>query len=49
MPRLKRCSPDSKRPVQLVFAGKAHPADRPGQEVLRHVHDVTFNTSCAIA
>lgn len=43
LPRLKKLLTDSKRPVQLVFAGKAHPADRPGQEVLRHVHEVTFS------
>ena len=28
--------------MQVVLAGKAHPADRPGQEVLRHVHDATL-------
>ena len=39
--RIKRLLTNSKRPVQLVFSGKAHPADRPGQEVLRHVHDAT--------
>jgi glycogen phosphorylase len=44
MPRLKKLLTDPKRPMQLVFAGKAHPADRPGQEVLRHVHEVTFNS-----
>ena len=44
LPRLKRLLTDSKRPVQLVFAGKAHPADRPGQEVLRHVQEVTFSS-----
>src|SRR5262245_28690558 len=44
LPRLKRLLTDPRRPVQLVFAGKAHPADRPGQEVLRHVHEVTFNS-----
>ncbi|HVZ73848.1 MAG TPA: alpha-glucan family phosphorylase [Polyangia bacterium] len=43
LPRLKALLTNSKRPVQLVFAGKAHPADRPGQEVLRHVHELTFN------
>jgi starch phosphorylase len=43
LPRLKKLLTDPKRPVQLVFAGKAHPADRPGQEVLRQVHEVTFN------
>jgi len=42
LPRLTRLLTDSKRPVQLVFSGKAHPADRPGQEVLRQVHESTI-------
>ncbi len=42
--RLRPLLLDPKRPVQLVFAGKAHPADRPGQEVLRAVHDATLNS-----
>ncbi len=28
---------DSQTPIQLVFAGKAHPQDRPGKEVLQEV------------
>jgi len=39
MPRLTRLITSRERPVQLVFAGKAHPADRPGQDVLRRVHE----------
>jgi starch phosphorylase len=39
MPRLIRLLTNPERPVQLLFAGKAHPADKPGQEVLRNVHD----------
>ncbi|HEY3592642.1 MAG TPA: alpha-glucan family phosphorylase [Polyangiaceae bacterium] len=39
MPRLRRLLTDPERPVQLVFAGKAHPADKPGQEVLKRVHE----------
>ena len=39
MPRLIRLITGRDRPVQLVFAGKAHPADRPGQDVLRRVHE----------
>jgi glycogen phosphorylase len=35
--RLKRILLDPNRPMQLVFSGKAHPNDRPGQEVLRTV------------
>ena len=42
MERLRRILLDSKRPVQLVFSGKAHPADRPGQEVLRTVFGSTL-------
>jgi starch phosphorylase len=40
--RLIKLVTDSTRPVQLVFAGKAHPADRPGQELLRRVHEATL-------
>lgn len=28
---------DRDRPIQFVFAGKAHPADEPGKEVLNHI------------
>ncbi len=27
--------------VQLVFAGKAHPADVPGQELIKKIHDIS--------
>jgi glycogen phosphorylase len=33
--RLARLLRDPKRPVQLIVAGKAHPADRPGQALIR--------------
>ncbi|MEJ2089762.1 MAG: alpha-glucan family phosphorylase, partial [Gammaproteobacteria bacterium] len=29
------------RPVVFIFAGKAHPADEPGQALLRHVHEIS--------
>ncbi|WP_126443993.1 alpha-glucan family phosphorylase [Sulfuricystis multivorans] len=32
------CNPE--RPVLFVFAGKAHPADQPGQALIRRVHEV---------
>ncbi|MFM9128893.1 MAG: alpha-glucan family phosphorylase, partial [Candidatus Limnocylindrus sp.] len=35
--RLTRIVSNSDRPVQIVFAGKAHPADRAGQEVIRDI------------
>ncbi len=35
--RLARLLWDGERPVQVVFAGKAHPADRPGQRVIQDI------------
>jgi len=35
--RLARLVHDAARPVQFVFAGKAHPADRPGQQVIQSI------------
>jgi starch phosphorylase len=37
MERLARLVHDADRPVQLLFAGKAHPADRPGQQVIQEI------------
>jgi starch phosphorylase len=36
--RLRRLLVNPRRPVQLVFAGKAHPADEPGKGVLQRVY-----------
>ncbi len=35
--RLARIMSHPERPIQMVFAGKAHPADKPGQEFIRHI------------
>jgi starch phosphorylase len=35
--RLARLVWDNDRPIQIVFAGKAHPADRPGQSVIQEI------------
>jgi starch phosphorylase len=35
--RVKRLLNDPKRPVQLVFAGKAHPQDKGGKELIRSI------------
>ncbi len=37
MDRLARLVHDAERPVQFIFAGKAHPADRPGQKVIQEI------------
>lgn len=35
--RLHALVTDAHRPVQVLLAGKAHPADRAGQELIRHI------------
>jgi glycogen phosphorylase len=37
MDRLARMLWDEHRPLQVIFAGKAHPADRPGQHVIEEI------------
>jgi starch phosphorylase len=39
--RLRAMVSDPARPVQFLFAGKAHPADREGQEVVRRLFALT--------
>ncbi|MBZ0115167.1 MAG: alpha-glucan family phosphorylase, partial [Thermoanaerobaculia bacterium] len=38
---LRRLVSDPERPIQIVFAGKAHPADRPGQEMIQHIFQLS--------
>ena len=35
--RLERIVGDKERPVQIIYAGKAHPRDNPGKELIREV------------
>ncbi|HEX8803200.1 MAG TPA: alpha-glucan family phosphorylase, partial [Acidimicrobiales bacterium] len=44
--RLRHLLLDEERPVQLVFAGKAHPADEAGKEMIRRI--VAFSADPAI-
>ncbi len=37
--RLARLLQDAERPVIMLFAGKAHPQDMPGQTLIRRVHE----------
>lgn len=41
MHRLYNILNNSERPVQIVFAGKAHPADRPGQEFIKRIYEIS--------
>ena len=37
--RIKRILGNPDMPLQIIFAGKAHPADRPGQEIIKNIVD----------
>ncbi|MGH8494911.1 MAG: alpha-glucan family phosphorylase, partial [Gammaproteobacteria bacterium] len=39
--RLRELLHQDGRPVLIIFAGKAHPADQPGQALIREVHEVS--------
>jgi starch phosphorylase len=39
--RLASMTNDPKRPVQFIFAGKAHPRDDPGKRVLQQISELT--------
>ncbi|HEY0675646.1 MAG TPA: alpha-glucan family phosphorylase, partial [Immundisolibacter sp.] len=40
--RLARLLGDADRPVLIMFAGKAHPSDKPGQELIRQIHEFSM-------
>ena len=40
--RLKHILNDKEKPVVIFFAGKAHPADRPGQELIRQIYEMSM-------
>ncbi|HQI01042.1 MAG TPA: alpha-glucan family phosphorylase [Deltaproteobacteria bacterium] len=43
--RLAKLINDSKRPIQLIFAGKAHPRDNEGKALLQHIAQFSYDTS----
>jgi starch phosphorylase len=47
MQQLAQMVNDAKRPVQLVFAGKAHPHDEPGKRVLQQIAQMMRNADFA--
>ena len=40
--RITQILNNSERPVQLIFAGKAHPADVEGQELIKRIHQISM-------
>jgi glycogen phosphorylase len=41
--RLRALLHDAERPIQFVFAGKAHPADTPGKELIQRIEQFARN------
>lgn len=39
--RLSRILNDPERPVQFIFAGKAHPADKAGQDLIKYIVEIS--------
>ena len=40
--RITQILNNSQKPVQLIFAGKAHPADKEGQDLIKYIHEVSM-------
>ena len=40
--RITQILNNADRPVQLIFAGKAHPADKQGQDLIKFIHQVSM-------
>lgn len=40
--RITQILNNSNRPVQIIFAGKAHPADKEGQDLIKYIHEVSM-------
>jgi starch phosphorylase len=45
--RLKALVNDPERPLQLIFSGKAHPADEPGKALIREVFELSQDPELA--
>ncbi len=39
--RIRRILNDPDRPVQIIFSGKAHPADEPGKAIIKQIHQLS--------
>ena len=40
--RITQILNNSQMPVQLIFAGKAHPADKEGQDLIKRIHEISM-------
>jgi starch phosphorylase len=39
--RIKKLLNKPNAPVQIIFAGKAHPADKPAQDIIKFINDIS--------
>ena len=40
--RITQILNNADRPIQLIFAGKAHPADKEGQDLIKRIHEISM-------
>ena len=40
--RITQILNDANRPVQIIFAGKAHPSDIPGKDLIKYIHEISM-------
>ena len=40
--RITQILNNADRPVQIIFAGKAHPADKEGQDLIKYIHEISM-------
>ncbi len=40
--RITQILNNTERPVQIIIAGKAHPADKEGQDLIRYIHEISM-------
>ena len=45
--RLKKIINNQERPIQIIFAGKAHPADIPGQDIIKDIYELSMKPEFA--
>ena len=40
--RITQILNDEERPIQIIFAGKAHPIDKEGQDLIKRIHEISM-------
>ncbi len=40
--RITQIFSDNERPIQIIIAGKAHPADKEGQDLIKYIHEISM-------